>query len=91
MEASDDDNEETQFTASMSLYNNQFSNLEHFTAVTNHQCLLSMSASPQRASNTVVNDSEPTQYSASLYEQSFEHSEGETALLQFTAGQVQWQ
>ena len=50
-----------------------------------------MPASPQRAPSAVVNDSEPTQYSASLYEQSFQHSEGETALLQFTAGQVQYQ
>jgi hypothetical protein len=90
MEASDDDNEETQFTASMSFNNNQFSNLKQFTAVTNHHRPLSTPASPQRASNAIVNDSEPTQYSASLFEQSFEHSEGETALLQFTAGQVQY-
>lgn len=88
MEASDDDNGETQFTASMSFNNNQFSNLKQLTAITNHHRPLSTPAAPQRASNAIVNDSEPTQYSASLFEESLEHSEGETALLQFTAGQV---
>lgn len=54
-------------------------------AITNH-CSQSTPASPQQAANAIVNESEVTQYSASLFEQSFEHSEGDTALQQYTEG-----